>query len=220
MRFTVKTDHPVAYHSPDHLDALHGGAANDNSRNPHFNRRLEKLFGRKVSVLDIGCAGGGFVKSLLDDGHAAVGLEGSDYCKVRRKFEWATVPGNLFTCDATRPFAVECDGVPALFDVVTCWEVMEHFLEEEVCHVVDNVLRHLAPHGLWAMSVSEQADDHFHRCVRPMGWWVEKFARDGLEHHPEIRTFFEPHWVRGPQRTEWAFDAPQSFHLALKRKAL
>ena len=31
-----------------------------------------------LRVLDIGCAGGGFVRSLIDDGHFAVGLEGSD----------------------------------------------------------------------------------------------------------------------------------------------
>lgn len=69
--FDVITEHPIAFDSPDHFDAEHGGAGNDNSRNPHFNERLFKLFegqGRRPSVLDLGCAGGGLVKSLLDEG--------------------------------------------------------------------------------------------------------------------------------------------------------
>src|SRR5579872_4629441 len=104
----LMTDHPVAVTSPDHVNAEHGGSGNDNSWNPHFNERLLQLFKQeKPAVLDLGCAGGGFVKSLLDLGCLAVGVEGSDYCKKRGKFEWATMSDtHLFTADITKPFTI------------------------------------------------------------------------------------------------------------------
>lgn len=229
MKPSLTTDHPVAFHSPDHIDAEHGGSGNDNSTNPHFNSKLFARYeGKKIAVLDLGCAGGGFVKSVLDAGHVAVGLEGSDFCLKRKKFEWATIPDNLFTCDITKPFRLydldeqhcdECAPVQALFDVVTCWEVMEHIAEAELPQLIDNVLAHLKSDGLWIMSVSEQHDgNHFHRCVHNIGWWLDLFDRHGLKHLPAIRDYFDRDFVRGPHPTPWAITADNSFHLVLQRK--
>lgn len=217
----VLTQHPVAIDSPDHIDAAHSGAGNDNSRNPNFNARLLAMFGESSpSVLDLGCAGGGFVKSLLDDGCLAVGLEGSDYCQRLGKFEWAALGGkNLFTADITRPFEVQGQqGKRVLFDLVTCWEVMEHIPEAGLSQLIANVLAHLKVGGFWLMSVSEQVDGHFHQTVHPMQWWVELFARHGLRHDPSLRARFDGTFVRGPEQTPWAIVAPNSFHLALVRE--
>ena len=100
---TISTRSPVAKDSLDHL--YPHGTANDNSVLPSFNT---KLFNRwpEPRVLDIGCAGGGMVKSIVDDGGFAVGIEGSNYSQKHKRAEWATIPDNLFTADATRPFTL------------------------------------------------------------------------------------------------------------------
>ena len=44
------------------------------------------------------------MKSILDAGGFAVGVEGSDYSQRHKRAEWATIPDHLFTTDATVPF--------------------------------------------------------------------------------------------------------------------
>src|SRR5437763_1568188 len=100
--FSLDCTKPIASDSPDHL--VPRGTKNDNSRNRLFNRKAELLLTKKqLRVLDFGCTGGGFVKDCIDDGHIAVGLEGSDYSKRAHRAEWATIPQSLFTCDITAP---------------------------------------------------------------------------------------------------------------------
>ena len=87
----VLTQKPVALDSPDHL--MPWGTRQDNSTNLQFNLKLARWLPLEtLSVLDLGCSGGGFVKSVLDMGCLAVGLEGSDYSQVRARTEWATIP--------------------------------------------------------------------------------------------------------------------------------
>jgi hypothetical protein len=128
MKYRVITDHPVAVDSEDHL--VPGGTMHDDSTNPAFNKKLCDLLSHipKLRVMDLGCAGGGFVRSLVDDGHEAIGLEGSDYSlkwdgpggteqeratrKPGKRAQWATIPDRLFTCDITRPFTVVDESSP------------------------------------------------------------------------------------------------------------
>src|SRR6185295_10711220 len=107
----------------------------DNSRNARFNRRLDEVLGSRgaYSLLDLGCAGGGLVRSVLEDGHDAVGLEGSDISRRERSGDWATIPYHLFTCNIVKPFRVlRANGRPARFTVVTAWEVLEHIPERDL----------------------------------------------------------------------------------------
>ncbi len=221
-RFTLKAERPVAVDSPDHLSPH--GTKRDNSRNPIFNKKLEHLLGRKpLWVLDLGCAGGGFVKDCLDQGHTAVGLEGSDYSKKQQRAEWATIPEHLFTCDVSRPFELSClvesnhETTPVQFDVITAWEFIEHIKEENLPQVCQNALRHLRPGGLWIMSVSpnhEVIDGRvLHQTVQSAGWWLNFFKQQGFQNHPELVQYFDCDWVRGPLQ-----NAPGSFHLILTRQ--
>jgi len=215
------TEHPVAYDSPDHLQPW--GTRRDNSQNRRFNTKLSLLFHEKespVRVLDMGCSGGGFVKSCIDDGFFAVGLEGSDYSKRHRRAEWGTIPNNLFTCDVTQRFTVgwqdENGFKPLQFDVVTSWELIEHIAEQALSGVASNVERHLAPDGLWIMSISPNDEVihgvRLHQTVKPRSWWLAKFLSLGWHHLDSHERFFNSQYVRGPK-----YGAPGSFHLILAR---
>jgi hypothetical protein len=102
--YRVVTEHPVAVESADHKWPR--GTAFDNSSNRNFNLKLYEFFNFRsdLRVMDLGCSGGGFVMSFLEDGYTAIGLEGSDWSKKLRCGEWDTCPNHLLTCDITSTF--------------------------------------------------------------------------------------------------------------------
>jgi hypothetical protein len=75
----LKTEHPIAYESDDHLNPY--GTAQDNTRNPRFVDKCVRLYKDKMSFLDLGCSGGGLVFDFALRGYDSIGLEGSDYSK-------------------------------------------------------------------------------------------------------------------------------------------
>lgn len=207
----VRTKKPVAVDSPDHLHPW--GTAQDSSTNRRFNQKVFHLFGeRRIRALDLGCSGGGYVKSMLDDGHDAVGIEGSDYSARRKRAEWRTIPDHLFTADVTEPFEVLDDGQLMAFDLITAWEVIEHLPEDRLPVFCQNILRHLAKGGLFIGSVSTQPHADFHQTARPRTWWLPLFEQNHLQNNPEIVTWFHGQFVRGPR-----FGAGASFHVVLSR---
>ncbi|MGQ0636921.1 MAG: class I SAM-dependent methyltransferase [Planctomycetaceae bacterium] len=222
------TEHPLAL---DTNDSRHPrGARNDNSIVPRFNQRLYDLLGRgrRFSVLDLGCAGGGFVRTLIDDGHVAVGLEGSDFPRLTQRGEWSTVPLHLHTCDVSRPFSI-CDpgtGETWRFDAITAWELLEHIHERDLKQLLDNIRRHLAPQGYVLCSIAafeDRDEEHgwvYHNTVQPRAWWLERFASEGLlavEEHP----LGKDDWLRGSGHCfgDWHEDQGQGFHCVLRHAA-
>ena len=201
---TVRTDHPVAIDSPDHLHPW--GTRHDNSRCAAFNAKLIALV-PNLSVLDLGCSGGGFVKDITDAGYMAVGIEGSDLSKRQQRAEWATIPERLFTADITKPFLVSED-----FSIVTAWEVIEHIAEHDLDAVFANVAEHLMPGGLFIMSVSTGQDwssgTPLHQTVQSQLWWHYRFLNAGWENRPEIVAYFGDDMVRVEDK---------SFHVCLTR---
>lgn len=219
-KIIVNCEREVAYQSPDHLQPW--GTKRDSSRNRLFNKRLYQLYKYKdIAVLDLGCSGGGFVKSCIDDGYLAVGLEGSDYSKLHKRAEWATITDFLFTCDITGDFEIlkvsDDKKERVLFDVVTTWEVIEHIAEPDLSIVASNVEKHLKKGGLWIMSVSPNEDIingvQLHQTVQERVWWIRKFEELGFKHLEEYVRYFNTQFVRGPK-----YNAPGSFHLILCRE--
>ena len=219
QKITVRAEREVAYSSPDHI--VLWGTAIDNSRNRRFNEKLYRLFtdsAKPLKILDLGCSGGGFVKDCLDDGCLSVGLEGSDYSKVNKRAEWLTIPNFLFTCDITGDFDLLVDKgnekETLIFDVITCWELIEHIKESDLENVARNVRKHLSVKGLWIMSVSPNDDIvngvNLHQTVKPKQWWIQKFLSLGFEHVGEYDNYFNTQYVRGQK-----YNASNSFHLIL-----
>ena len=216
ISLTFEAERLVAYESLDHIHPW--GTRQDNSKNLRFNNALYELFPiDEISVLDIGCSGGGFVKTLLDAGVLAVGIEGSDYSKIRGRAEWATIPGHLFTADATAPFSFKLHDKELKFKVITSWEVLEHIEKEDLPSFFQNVKDNLQPEGLFIASVSPNDDwvdgVNLHRTVENSDWWFELIKHYGFEHQPELVNHFAPDkWVRGEE------NAPNSFHLILRAR--
>ena len=198
---TIETNVPVALDSLDHIHPH--GTGWDNSVWPPFN---DKLFALTTTprLLDIGCAGGGLVKSIIDDGGFAVGVEGSDFSQRTNRAEWATIPANLFTADATEPFQICEDGEPSKFDIVTSWEVFEHIPGEKIAGLLENVKRHMTEDGVLAVSIcrisaglTAEGIEH-HITIRPEEWWMEVLTDNGFVKDEELTAYFDPDWVRGP----------------------
>jgi len=205
--FHVETDHPVALKSLDHMAP--SGTANDNYYNHRFNLKLLELFEhRPISVLDIGCAGGGMVKTFVDMDKIEVGIEGSDYSKIRHRSAWKFIPGNLFTADATYPFTVRlAGGHPCRFDVVTAWEFMEHIKEADLPGVFDNIDRHLTPGGLSIGTINTMARLR-HQTVKEQPWWMQLLEKYGFTYDLALVEHFGNDWVR---------NAVGSFRIAMRR---
>lgn len=224
----VETDHPAAVDTDD--SRFPWGAKNDNSICLKFNTRLYQLFPEKqrLAILDLGCAGGGFVRSLIDDGHLAVGLEGCELPKKNRLGEWGTIRHHLHTCDITRPFTIKDrrTGHQLRFDVITAWEVMEHIRDEDLEAVFGNIANHLADGGLFLCSVSTIEDGNpelgavYHQTIRPRDWWVARLGGLGFEVH-EQQAIGKDDWLRGSgncRLDRHAEDEGIGFHLALRRR--
>lgn len=201
MTWYLKTDSPIALNNPDTIQPL--GAMRDNTVNHKFNWKLYDLFpNKKIAVLDLGCAGGGFVKSILFEGHVAVGLEGCDYNKVNKKMEWTDIPDNLFTCDVARPFLLNQGGdKPYKFNAVTAWEFFEHLDERELDICMENIRQHLKPGGLLICSISNFSSSYgsvqYHKTVQDEAWWNEFFTvRHNFKRRSDLEKYFNGDYVR------------------------
>ncbi len=205
-QITVETEHPIALDSLDHTQPL--GSRMDNSSSWAFNRKLfELLPADQVRLLDLGCSGGGFVRSILEAGGFALGLEGSDYSLKRKRAEWSTIPQHLFTADATKPFALKnCSPEPVVFNVITGWEFWEHIPEHQIPMCVLNIKRHAVPGTHFIGSISQNVEPH-HCTAKPKAWWVKLFTDLGWVHRPEIETHFGQNIVRGlgPEETNVSY---------------
>jgi len=202
----VLTDHPHPTESPDYLNPA--GSIEDNSSFTYFIHELDALFsGFPYGVLDIGCAGGQFVVDVYNKGYPwlAVGLEGGNVFGMTGEFDeprhhetgtlhqprgaenWKLYHDKcLFHADVSKPFTIidESENNSIVkFNIVTAWEFFEHPLPEEVPAIIDNIVKHLLPGGLFIGTINACLDGvhGHHRCAQTREWWDEMFASRGFQ---------------------------------------
>jgi len=226
--FGIESARDVALDSDDYKWPR--GAVYDNSVNRNFNLKLYSFFRNKADlhVLDLGCAGGAFVKTFHEDGYTAVGIDGSDAPRKLRSAEWDTIPHHLFTADISKPFTLRevATNETAQFDCVTAWEVLEHIPEERLPDLFDNIARHMAPGGIFVGSVAVFPEANlatgavYHVCIHERDWWLGRFGRAGLvslDDHPfETRDFVRGH---GMGLKDWDPNDGDGFHVVLRKSA-
>ncbi len=210
----LHTTRPIALDSLDHTHPY--GTAQDNSTHPPFNFKLYELISAAdLRVLDLGCAGGGFVKSVIDDGGFAVGVDGSDYSRRFKRAEWPNIPDNLFTADLCEPMHLTVDSTPFQANVVTAWEFFEHISNLRLNVVIQNITAHLEVRGLLMGSISTSPEP-YHLTINHRDWWIERFAQFGLVHCPDVESHFGKDWLRGPN-SPFVQQVPKSFFLVMRR---
>lgn len=200
--FKIETKYPIAIDSDDHK--YPEGVFYDNRVSGQFIESVEHYFNKKINFLDQGCAGGALVVEMSQRGHNAVGLDGSDQIykpseELLREMgrnpygydNWQKYYGkNLFTCDLSKPYQILFNDKTAQFDLITSWDVMEHFDPESVKTVAEMTKNHLKDDGVFVASIAifhatrqqsplgpghlkvPQVD--YHKSVFAKEWWQEQ----------------------------------------------
>lgn len=110
----------------------------------------------KLNCLDLGCAAGNFILDLSsrEETGLCVGLDGSRGVYKHSTWHNESNKNILHHANLVEPFRVEHNGNLALFDIITCWEVIEHFREDQLDVFFNNVKRHLKPGGMFFGSIA------------------------------------------------------------------
>lgn len=220
----LKSNNLIASSSEDHKHPR--GTVFDNSKNHRFNNKIYTYFTNKedLAFLDIGCAGGGLVKSFFEDGYFALGLEGSDTSKKNRAGEWDTIPYHLFTCDITKEFEINLMGKRIFFDLITAWEVLEHIKEPDLPGLINNISSNLKPQGLFIASIDLLPDGNpitgavYHHTLKSRIWWHSQFLSRGFKVASGLNLCPEE-MVRGNGLSlkDWHPDDGTGIHLVLQK---
>ncbi len=139
--------------------------------------RIRMTTGR---TLDVGC-GGGFVVALLGGYGFERDAFGVDVSRV-------AVDRGAARAGADRVQLMTHPTIPhpdAHFGLVTCFDVLEHLDEDDICSLVGELRRVLAPNGVLFGAVScrraganDKHGDNLHRTVRGPEWWSEILRPD------------------------------------------
>jgi SAM-dependent methyltransferase len=219
-KIIIDTKYPIAFDSNDHLFPL--GTRNDNYSKEAFIIDIEQSFktNRPLHFMDLGCAGGRLVRDVLQRGHIAVGLEGSDFNARTHRAEWPELYlKNIFTCDISREYSVliQDENEKKLFscDVISAWEVVEHIPTDRLTVFFENIRKHLKIGGHFYAGIC-QADSVvsgivFHNSVFPKEHWKTAILNNlyGLTLHEY------PY----PLQNAVHYDPNSSFYIMLERTA-
>ena len=194
----LHTLYPIAIESNDHLspDSTTEGV----SRPTLFVQDCIRVLGLQMKCLDLGTGGAGLVYEFAMNQVLAVGIDGSDFCRVNKIGYWPLLPNNLFTCDITRHFRFLSreSGTPSTFELITSWEVLEHIAEDDLPGLFENIAAHIGKDGYFIGSISQleyrdTAGIPYHVTLQSKKWWKQKFAESNLvilEKHPFHESFF------------------------------
>ena len=223
-KYSLETNHRFAFSSQDYLKPK--GSKDDFTRSPFFVGKLNIMFGRPISYLDIGCANGGLVNDFIIQGNEAIGIEGSDFGFTTKQDHWRVLPQNLFNADVTKPFFVTKDSKPHKFDVIGAWEVLEHIKEEDLGFFLQNIRNHLSEKSIFMASIAQfpvsdpVTGEEWHVTIKSKDWWFSFFKDHGFVPQEIPKNFPFPRGNGNPSVNDW--DVKQNpnlgFHVFLGLK--
>lgn len=208
-KYIIHTEYPIASDSPDYASQqlpdlkMSFSAAEDNSTDATFIDEVTKyLSNNGIRHLDLGCGGGQLVVDMskhhmCSDSFGIDGVAGT-----LSRYNWLTHPELFGQADLSKPFSiVDADTHNiAQFDLITCWEVIEHFKEDDLPTFFKNAMLHLADDGIMLCSIAMFSDirdengyhqNHpffstsgklyqLHQTVQSREWWYDFFDKHGI----------------------------------------
>ena len=157
QQIDIRCEIPVAVDSPDHLQPR--GTAENFMTHFGFIVAMRRRMGTSGAMLDLGCSSGRLVRDFRDIGWTAVGLEGSDYSLKARRPCWDTEANiSLFTCDIGRPFELRNRGDLIQFDVITCFQVLEHLDFPRLGYLMQSIESHSKVGTLFIVSTANNSE--------------------------------------------------------------
>jgi GT2 family glycosyltransferase len=136
-----------------------------------------------ATTLDVGCAHGFLVESLTDRGVDAHGFDVSEFAisQVRDDVKPKCWVGSVL------------EPIPGHYDLVTCFEVLEHLEVEDADRAVANLCT-IADDILFSSTPTDFRQET-HVNVRPPEFWAELFARHGFVHDVGFDASFVAWWA-------------------------
>ena len=150
----TETNFVFAEESPDFLEPI--GTIYDDTTNQKYIESIEDYFfekeggvRRRLTTVELGCAGGRIVKDMVERGHDSYGLEGTPFPLFSARPAWLEYYNTrIFNCDLSKPFKLlEDDGSIKTFDVISHWEFLEHLHPSCLDYFHARLWTHLKPEG-------------------------------------------------------------------------
>ena len=164
-------------------------------------RHIVDLF-KPERTLDVGCAKGFLVKALDELGVDAYGIDPSVYAVSNAHPD----VGDKINLDSAQTIPYPDN----TFDVVTCFDVMEHIPMRETSRVLKELLR-VSKEWVIIRVVTHEVEgdlDSSHETIRGREWWTERIEKAGGKVESN-----EPYFKDGV----WWFNVPE--FLMVVRKA-
>lgn len=161
---------------------------------------VDREAGRDVSlersVLDVGCAMGWLLVHLRKRGFNVRGVDYSTYALAQAPAEiqyycsWFDLSGEETLVEHER----------RQFDLVTCFETMEHIEESAVDSALVSISNAVAPGGEVLLTICTSGQpgwdsDPTHVTIRDRDWWTERLAAAGLERNLVAEERIRQFWL-------------------------
>jgi cyclopropane fatty-acyl-phospholipid synthase-like methyltransferase len=135
-----------------------------------------------VKIMDVGCAHGFLIRHLRSRGIESWGCDNSAYALEHAPDD---VKPHLTKSNLTLPNSIPLHPRNG-YNVVTCFETLEHIPEDSVDAAIENMASVMNPQGLLIATICvlghpDPYSDPTHITIKDPHWWEHKFADHNLE---------------------------------------
>ena len=157
----IVTEEDFCFSEPDYQIhknnlKLRCSAAEDNHSDLNLVNEICSSFSHSINCLDLGCAGGALILDFDKDPRTdiCIGLDGSDGVYSHKSWNVQENKKVLRHSNLVKEFSILKDSVQIKFDVISCFEVIEHFEIDQLDVFFKNVDKHLSSGGFFFGSIA------------------------------------------------------------------